>query len=192
MSNSVSTAEQRFEDFPVPSNRMGMWWFLASEVVTFGGLFASYLLFNIAHGGWEKFAQKNLFWIGTFNTYVLLTSSLTVVLADHSARHKDRSGALRWIGVTLCLGLLFLGVKGYEYYAHIGHGVTPSTNLFFGFYYTMTGLHAIHVIGGLVTWIWVLKRVGLNDSYSAVRPVGLYWHFLGLVWIFLYPLMYTM
>lgn len=188
---ATATGENRYENFPVPSNRMGMWWFLASEVVTFGGLFAAYLLLSITNGGWHEQATHNLFWIGTFNTYVLLTSSLTVVLAHHAAEHDNPDRVLKWVGATLLLGSFFLGLKGYEYYNHLSHGITPSKNLFFGFYYTMTGLHALHVIGGLVTWIWVAKRVAWDDSLSAVAPVGLYWHFVDLVWIFLYPLMYT-
>lgn len=192
MSQTTTAAgENRYNDFPVPSERMGMWWFLASEIATFGGLFAAYFLMNITHGGWQEHASHNLFWIGTINTYVLLTSSLTVVLAHHSSEQNDTGNTLKWIGLTLLLGGIFLGLKCYEYYEHLSHGVIPSTNLFFGFYYTMTGLHALHVIGGLVTWLWVAKRVAWDDSLSAVAPVGLYWHFVDLVWIFLYPLMYT-
>ncbi|MFB6345866.1 MAG: heme-copper oxidase subunit III [bacterium] len=192
MSDTAAVAgDDRYEDFPVPSNRMGMWWFLASEVVTFGGLFASFLLLSITNGGWQGQASHNLFWIGTINTYILLTSSLTVVLAHHSAETQDVGSTLKWIGLTLLLGVVFLGLKAYEYYEHIHHGVVPSTNLFFGFYYTMTGLHALHVIGGLGAWLWTAKRVAVDDSLSAVAPVGLYWHFVDLVWIFLYPLMYT-
>lgn len=188
---AVASSNDRYEEFPVPSNRMGMWWFLASEVATFGGLFASFLLLKIAHGDWAHHAAENLYWIGTINTYILLTSSLSVVLAHHASEENQSKRTLKWIGITLLLGVVFLGLKGYEYYQHIHHGVTPATNLFFGFYYTMTGLHALHVIGGLVTWLWVAKRVAWDQSMNAVAPVGLYWHFVDLVWIFLYPMMYA-
>lgn len=192
MSDSTAVqADDRYENFPVPSARMGMWWFLASEIATFGGLFAAYLLFAFSRPHFTAHAGDNLFWLGTLNTYILLTSSLTVVLAHHSSEETNHGEALKWVGLTLLLGLVFLGLKSYEYYDHITHGVTPGSNLFFGFYYTMTGLHALHVIGGLLAWLWVYKRIALDDSLGAVAPVGLYWHFVDLVWIFLYPLMYV-
>lgn len=178
----------------LPIGRVGVWWFLASEIMVFGGLIAAFVLLRIAHGGWEAEAQHVQWRIGAFNTLVLLTSSLTMMLALRGARADRPDLTSRYLGATVLLGVTFLGVKAWEYSIEISHGYTPDAGLFWSFYYLMTGLHALHVFGGIVAnaWLWTLAATGrLWPRYQArVKFAGLYWHFVDIVWIFLFPLIY--
>lgn len=191
------------------ANQLGLWTFLTTEVLFFGGLFTCYAIYRHAYP--EAFAAGSShleFGIGTLNTAVLLTSSLFMVLADHAIKRGERS-TLRWCLVaTALLGLLFLGLKGFEYYqkyqdhlipgAHFhpqgaGAGL-PQLQLFIFLYFALTGLHAVHMIAGLVAIAWLLRlercgRLSPSD-HAPVEMVGLYWHFVDCVWVFLYPLLY--
>ena len=174
----------------VPTGRLGIWWFLASEIVIFGGLVTCYVLFRLRHPEWGALAAHTLTPAGALNTFVLLTSSLTVVLAhDAASRGKHQLAALALLQ-TLFGGAVFLGVKAFEYGHEIAQGFTPNAGLFWSFYYAMTGLHALHVLGGLVA-IWVVQRsVAQGRHLRRVEYVGIYWHFVDIVWIFLFPLLY--
>ena len=197
-----STVEQRSV-----ANHLGLWTFLATEILFFGGLFVCYTVYRIAYPAAFVAGSHHLnFWIGTINTGVLLTSSLFMALADRAVK-RDRRTALRWcLLATWLLGAVFLGLKFYEYgekyHEHLIPGPNfqlngpwkPQIELFIFLYFTMTGLHAVHMIGGLTALAWLLwqnHRGRLSPEHPApVEMVGLYWHFVDCVWVFLYPLLY--
>ncbi len=191
------------------ANHLGLWTFLATEILFFGGLFMAYSVYRYAYP--EAFAEGSRhldFWIGTINTALLLTSSLFVALGDHAikaGRHATLRGCL--IGAWL-LGALFLALKFHEYHSkyveHLVPGLNfrydepthwaPQIQLFIFLYFALTGLHAVHMLFGLGAIAWVLwldlrGRV-TAQRHGGVEMVGLYWHFVDCVWIFLYPLLY--
>ena len=178
------------ESTEVPTGRLGIWWFIASEVVIFGGLITTYILFRWRHPEWGAEASHTVTAAGAFNTLVLLTSSLTVVLAHKAVSKGQLREAARLLGFTLLGGLIFLCVKTFEYAHEIGEGFVPARSLFWSFYYTMTGLHALHVAGGMVAIACVLVAVRRGRFPHRVEYVGIYWHFVDVVWIFLFPLLY--
>ncbi|MBI2082133.1 MAG: cytochrome c oxidase subunit 3 [Deltaproteobacteria bacterium] len=171
-------------------HRLGIWFFLGSEIAVFGGLIACYLLYRFRHPEWGLQAVHTLTGIGAINTVVLLTSSLTMILAHWFVEEDNFKSAANYLGMTILLGIVFLLFKSYEYHHEINQGLVPTKSLFWGFYYLMTGLHALHVIGGLVAngIIWTGLRKGF--STHRIESVGIYWHFVDVVWIFLFPLLY--
>jgi heme/copper-type cytochrome/quinol oxidase subunit 3 len=189
-SHGVASASGFREATEVPTGRLGIWWFLASEIVIFGGLITSYVLLRWRHPGWGAEAEHTLNAAGALNTLVLLSSSLTVVLAHEAVGRGDHSRAARHLGVTLLGGLVFLCVKTYEYTHEITEGFTPLTSLFWSYYYGMTGLHALHVVGGMIAIAVVALAVRHGRHPQRVEYVGIYWHFVDVVWIFLFPLLY--
>jgi heme/copper-type cytochrome/quinol oxidase subunit 3 len=174
----------------VPTGRLGIWWFLASEIVIFGGLVTCYVLFRMRHPEWGKLAAHTLTPAGALNTFVLLTSSLTVVIAHEAASRGDRRLASQALMQTLFAGAVFLGVKAFEYGHEVAQGFTPNAGLFWSFYYAMTGLHALHVLGGMFAILAVQQAVAQGKHLRRVEYVGIYWHFVDIVWIFLFPLLY--
>jgi heme/copper-type cytochrome/quinol oxidase subunit 3 len=176
-----------------PLGKIGIWWFLASEIMVFGGLIGAYIVSRIAAGGWAaERAQVNTR-LAAVNTLVLLTSSLTVVEAHAAAEANARGRARQYLLATVLLGCAFLGIKGYEYAVEIGHGLTPASNLFWSFYYTMTGLHGLHVLAGILVNFTLFVAAG-GTAWPRIKHrieyAGLYWHFVDVVWIFLFPLLY--
>lgn len=186
---------------------MGMWLFLATEVLFFGGLFLAYTIYYTLYP--EAFAEASHhlnIWLSTLNTAVLLCSSLTVALAIHAVQTGHNRRAAQFLGITILLALVFLGFKGFEYYTEYREGLIPWLNfsvegsnapqvrLFFILYFVMTGLHAIHMVIG----IFVLGLVALMAYRERFSPIdhdpveltGLYWHFVDMVWVFLFPLLY--
>jgi heme/copper-type cytochrome/quinol oxidase subunit 3 len=179
----------------VRPGRLAVWWFLASEVMVFGALIGCFLLFQAAHGGFARQAAGHVKWrLGAFNTLVLLTSSLTMILAHCAASDRNTKRTRLYLLCTVLLGLTFLGVKSYEYTSEVREGFTPATGLFWSFYFGMTGLHALHVIGGIVIngvlLVAALARRPWNMLERRIEFAGLYWHFVDVVWIFLFPLIY--
>ena len=174
----------------VPTGRLGIWWFLAGEIVIFGGLIASYTLLRLHHPEWSEHAAHTSWVLGGLNTLVLLTSSLSMVQAFVAVTEGKPRRALALLGITNLLALTFLVVKAFEYTNEIRHGYTIAANLFWSFYFLMTGLHALHVIGGMVAITVVMVGVHRGRDYQRVEYVGLYWHLVDVVWIFLYPLLY--
>jgi heme/copper-type cytochrome/quinol oxidase subunit 3 len=177
----------------LPLGRAGMWWFLASEIMVFGGLLGSYVLSRVAHGGWhEEMSHLNAH-LAALNTLVLVTSSLTIVLAHAAAERDDARAARRFLWITVLLAVVFLGDKAYEYATEIRHGFVPATSTFWSYYYAMTGLHGLHVVGGIVVNASLAVAAG-GAAWRRVRHrveyAGLYWHFVDVVWIFLFPLLY--
>ncbi|MCP4806247.1 MAG: cytochrome oxidase subunit III [Proteobacteria bacterium] len=180
----------RNQSTPTPTGRVALWWFLASEVAIFGGAVACYLLYRAKHPEWAEHAAHTVNAAGALNTVVLLSSSLTAVLAHAAAEKGDGPKAAKMLGLTVLGGLIFLCVKTWEYAHEIMAGYTPVENLFWSFYYLMTGLHAAHVIGGGTAIAIVALGARKGENLGRVELVALYWHFVDVVWIFLFPLLY--
>jgi len=174
----------------IPTGRLAVWWVLVSEVVIFGGLLASYLMNRLAHDDWAVQASHTNTWIGAFNTFVLLTSSLFAVLAHQAAEKGDGPKASRLLWYTIGGGALFLIVKAVEWTSEIQHGFTITSSGFWSYYYTAAGLHAFHVLCGMFVMMWVASTAAKNQELHRVENVGIYWHFVDIVWIFLFPLLY--
>lgn len=191
---------------PIPTSKFAMWLFLATEVMFFGAFIGAYIVLRAGSPGWPDPAQVLQGWIGTLNTVVLLGSSVTVVLAHNAASHGDMKTAKKHIGWTILMGLAFLGVKAYEYAGKFSHGIWPSgpatvpgheyyeagMNVFASCYFTLTGFHALHMVGGIVVWLYLFLRPLKPQHERTIELTGLYWHFVDLVWIFLFPLFYLL
>jgi cytochrome c oxidase subunit 3 len=186
---------------------LGMWSFLITEVMFFGGLFLCYVVYRAAFPNAFAAASHHLdVVLGSVNTVALITSSLTMAIAVHAAQLGHRRAQMASLALTMGLGGVFLGIKAYEYWHKFHEHLVPGpyfqwsgpdaghAQLFFSLYFAMTGLHALHmVIGfGLLAWLWLGARAGrFGSGYSTpVDLVGLYWHFVDIVWIFLFPLLY--
>jgi len=190
------------------ASALGMWVFLVTEVLFFGGLFLAYTIYR-----WQNargFAHASLHMdltLGTINTAVLICSSLTMAMAVHSAAIGKKKLLIGFLVLTMLLGGAFLGIKAVEYTDHIHHHLLPgpgfhypvptdarAAEMFFSLYFAMTGLHALHMIVGigLLTTLLVLARHGrfTAEYHSPVEICGLYWHFVDIIWIFLFPLLY--
>ena len=174
----------------VPTGRLAVWWLLASEIFIFGGLITCFILFKLNRTPGFEDASLTSVTAGAINTFVLLTSSLSVVLAHAAIEKGDQNKSFTYIWYTIGFGLVFLVIKTYEYTGKILHGHTITDNLFWSFYYTMTGLHALHVIGGMVIMALISFDIRKGHNFQRVELVGIYWHFVDLVWIFLFPLLY--
>lgn len=174
----------------VPTARLAIWWVLASEIVIFGGLLAAYLIHRFGHSEFGNYASATNTYIGAFNTLVLLSSSLTAVLAHHAAQKGEGKKAASLLVWTAIGALTFVIVKAFEWTMEIKHGYTITTNAFWGFYYTAAGLHALHVIAGAIIMLIVARQAARNEELHRVEIIGIYWHFVDLVWIFLFPLLY--
>lgn len=190
--------EERGERWPslrFPKMKLGVWAFLASEVLVFGSLLSSYLYVRAGSASWPLPGSIHSITIGTINTVVLLSSSLTALLALRAAREGDRKGVLIWIGTTLALGAVFLLVKGFEWYDLIfTQHFTPQSGLPGSAYFFIVGLHGGHVFAGLMAMLYILRRAYIGkitkENHQAVELFGLYWSFVDIVWIFIFPLFY--
>jgi cytochrome c oxidase subunit 3 len=185
--------------------RMGMWLFLFTELILFGGMFILYSVYRYKYPEAFHLAAKELNTIiGTFNTAILLTSSLTMALSITAVQRKQNALSVFFQILTIVLALGFMVNKYFEWSAKFHHGIYPGSDtllgkpvgeiVFFGLYYVMTGLHGLHVIIGIVL-IAVMMRLtskGIinNDSYVKLESAGLYWHLVDIIWIFLFPLFY--
>lgn len=203
LQHHFATYEQQFD-----AAKIGMWIFLATEILLFGGLFVG---FGISQGKFpaafvdaHHHLDKKL---GFLNTVVLLVSSWTMVMGVHSAKHNKRVATVRYLLITIACALIFLGVKYFEYSHKIHDGLLPGKffaykgahdpigeAVFFSFYFLMTGLHGFHILGGVValTWVTIKAKAGAFSSewYTPVDLVGLYWHLVDMIWIYLFPLLY--
>jgi cytochrome c oxidase subunit 3 len=186
----------------IPNGKFGIWLFLASEVMLFGALFSSYVLLRTGAPQWPPeggYASEILNDpLATLNTAVLITSSITMVMAWASLKRDDLGKYKLYMASTVGLALVFLVVKYFEYTAKFHHGHFPSTDNFYAVYFTMTGLHGLHIIGGVVVNTYLLTAgTGLwfkdkEHFTNRVENAGLYWHFVDLVWIFLFPALYLL
>ena len=195
-------AEQQHE-----ASWLGMWVFLATEVMFFGGMFLGYTIYRSTYPAAFADASNHLdIWLGTINTAVLIGSSFTMALAVRSAQLGARKPLVLFLILTLVLGAVFLGIKFTEYYAKFEEHLVPGSTfeyadplahaaeIFFSFYFAMTGMHALHMIIGLGLLTVLIVKAGRGRFstlyHTPVELVGLYWHFVDIVWIFLFPLLY--
>jgi heme/copper-type cytochrome/quinol oxidase subunit 3 len=190
---TVSAIEAPSTATGIPNGKLGMWLFLASEVMFFTGLIAAFVILWMSHPAWPGAEGHLNRLIGTVNTFVLICSSMTVVLALAADQRGEMAGTRRWLLVTIALGALFLLIKSSEYREKFAHHIFPSTNVFWSCYFTLTGFHFLHVLGGMVFNLYVLARTtGRHwpQFRKRLELAGLYWHFVDIVWIFLFPLLY--
>lgn len=174
----------------IPTGRLAVWWVIASEIVIFGGLLASYVMHRLGHPEFAGYAAHTNTIAGATNTFVLLTSSLSAVLAHQAASKGNGAKAARYLLATAGGGAVFLTIKSFEWSHEIAEGYTITTNAFWSFYYTAAGLHALHVIAGMVIMVIIAAQARKNLELQRVELIGLYWHFVDVVWIFLFPLLY--
>jgi cytochrome c oxidase subunit III len=186
---------------------LGMWVFLVTEILFFGGLFLTYTVYRHWYpAAFAAASHEMIVWAGTLNTVVLITSSLTMALAVNAAQEGKRRTLMMFLIATMVLGCVFLGVKAFEYYTEYVERHVPGpgfqfeaeyasqAQIFFSLYFMMTGLHALHMIIGLgimAVMLWLAWRGTITAEYaSPIEISGLYWHFVDIVWIFLFPLLY--
>jgi len=192
------------------ASTLGMWVFLVTEVLFFGGMFLVYLVYRSKYPVAFTEASHELdVTLGTINTAVLITSSLTMALAVHAAQLGQRQLLMLFLILTMALGGVFLGIKSVEYYAkYVEHHIPGPgfhfeeaqyqvhAQIFFSLYFVMTGLHALHMIIGfgimlfMLRWAW--NGTITREYYAPIEIAGLYWHFVDIVWIFLFPLLYLL
>jgi cytochrome c oxidase subunit 3 len=202
MSETVAHHDEHRDD---EGSKLGIWLFIFTELLFFGGLFVVYAVYRHAHPQAFKLASQELdVTMGTINTVILLVSSMTIAMATTAIQKKNKKLTLALIGITMLLALAFMVNKYFEWSGKISHGIFPGSPLveelgrgdvmFFGLYYFMTGLHALHIIIGLVflgfLFVFVRKDKLSFDNFQLLENGGLYWHLVDLIWIFLFPLFY--
>lgn len=198
MSVEIPYIYEERPDTGLTNAKLGIWLFLASEVMLFGALFTSYVLLRVSGESWPDQSTVLNVKLAFVNTLVLIGSSLTMVLSHASLEKKNFPAFRKWMIITILCGAAFCVIKTFEYGAKFGHHIYPATNNFFGLYFTMTGLHAAHVIGGMacnayLCWpgsaMWKTEPTRFTGR---VEVSGLFWHFVDLVWIFLFPVLYLL
>ncbi len=187
------------------ASKLGMWLFLFTEILLFGGLFIVYSIYRFRNPVAFHLAGEELNdTFGIINTVILLVSSMTVAMSITAMQKSNTKLCMRLLIVTVVLGLIFLVNKYFEWSIKLEHGLYPGSNflkelghgdtLFFGLYFMMTGLHALHIIAGLtiliVVMTYIKKKKVRPDKYAFLENGGLYWHLVDLIWIFLFPLFY--
>jgi len=203
---SAAAPEIRPAEWREQTVALGMWVFLATELMFFGGIFMGYLYLRTHHGGELAQASRHTHeWLGTINTAILLTSSFSMALAVRFSQLAKRETVQRLLWVTAALGAAFIAVKLIEYTMEWHEGLVPglhftvvenahTTALFFFLYFLATGVHALHLTIGVIAVLWLSRRLRAPPfpdwRADDVEVLGLYWHFVDVVWIFLYPLFY--
>ena len=182
----------------VTNAKLGTWCFLASEVMLFGGLFSAYILLRTGSAQWPRGSELLNVPLATLNTMILITSSVTMVMSWASLAMNNFKKYRRYMGTTILLGLAFLVVKSFEYAHKFEHHHFPATSTFYAVYFTLTGLHGLHVIGGIILNTYflfpgsALWKTEPEQFMGRIECAGLYWHFVDLVWIFLFPVLYLL
>ena len=193
---SAHAAVAEYETTGIPNGKLGIWLFLASEIMLFGTLFTSYIVLRTASASWPRGWEALNVPLATLNTVILITSSVTMVMAYAKAYERSVAGFKLFQSLTILLGCAFLVVKGFEYSAHFAHNEWPSTSIFNAIYFTTTGLHMFHVIGGIGLNSVLLLRQRTDWDHplfiGRIEYAGLYWHFVDIVWIFLFPALYLL
>jgi cytochrome c oxidase subunit 3 len=185
-------------DTGLTNGKIGIWLFLASEVMLFGGLFAAYIMLRVGATEWPQGRTILNVWMAFTNTLVLISSSITVVLAWAALVKRDLGKFRMWMGITILCGLIFLTIKYFEYHHKFEVGNLPRKNTFLAIYFTLTGLHGLHVIGGMSVNAYLMgpgsKLYETNPEWftNRVENAGLFWHLVDLVWIFLFPVLYLL
>jgi len=203
LQHHFDSLEQQFD-----ASVLGMWAFLVTEVLFFGGLFMAYIVYRTKDPlAFTEGSHHLDITLGALNTGVLIASSLTMALAVYAGQQAKRFWQLLFLGLTLALGLVFLGVKGVEYaekfrdhlvpgagFVWEGQAAPNHVEMFYSLYFAMTGLHALHMVigAGLIIWLMVMSARGrfTREWSTPIEIGGLYWHFVDIVWIFLFPLLY--
>ena len=178
--------------------KLGVWLFLASEVMLFGALFSSYILLRTGAPVWPMGRELLNVPLATLNTVILIASSMTMVMSWASLKLKDFGKYRLYMGLTLLLALGFLIVKSFEYGAEFSEGRFPKSTMFLAVYFTLTGLHGLHIVGGMIVngYLWgpgaKMWKTDPERFTNRIEVAGLYWHFVDLVWIFLFPTLYLL
>ena len=198
MSMEIPYTVEARPDTGLTNGKLGIWLFLASEVMLFGALFASYVMLRVGAEHWPPGATYLNIPLATLNTVILISSSVTMVLAWASLARNDFKKFRVFMAITILCGFGFLIVKYFEYSAKFHHELYPSTNTFLAIYFTLTGLHMLHVIGGMAvnSYLWgpgsALWKTDPVHFMNRVENSGLFWHLVDLVWIFLFPILYLL
>ena len=193
--NIPYTVEER-PDTGLANGKLGIWLFLASEVMLFGAFFSTYIILRLGATDWPH-GELNIP-LGAVNTVLLISSSVTMVMAWASLKMNQWGKHRIYLSVTVLLAAIFLVNKYFEYSAHFATGEGPWHNTFLAIYFTMTGLHGLHIVGGIIVMLYLLgpgaslyKR-NPEQFTNRIEYTGLYWHFVDLVWIFLFPVLYLL
>ena len=189
------TVEPR-PDSGLANGKLGIWLFLASEVMLFGALFSTYILLRVGAVEWPhgELSVK----LGAINTVILISSSVTMVMAWASLKLKDWAKHRLYLIATFVLAGIFLVNKYFEYKDHFDKGETPAHSTFTAIYFTLTGLHGLHILGGMIVMLYFLGpgtklwKKNPDQFTNRIEYTGLYWHFVDLVWIFLFPVLYLL
>jgi len=198
MSSTPITMDNADTHSGITNAKLGVWLFLASEVMLFATLFTTYIVLRMGATSWPWGWDALNVPLATLNTAILISSSVTIVMAYARAYDKDVHGYRLWMAATIALSLAFLVVKGFEYGHEFKLGIGPSTSVFYAIYFTMTGLHGIHIIGGILLNSGLLAMSFSKEHWEnplflgRVEGAGLYWHFVDIVWIFLFPALYLL
>lgn len=198
MSEIVPYIVEERPDTGLYNAKLGVWLFLASEVMLFGALFSTYVLLRVGNPDWPYGATILNVPLATFNTLILITSSVTMVLAWAGLKMNNFKSFRLNLGLTILFALIFLVAKGFEYGAKFDHHLYPSSSTFLAIYFTLTGLHGLHILGGVVvnSYLWgpgsKMWKTDPARFINRIEIAGLYWHFVDLVWIFLFPVLYLL
>jgi cytochrome c oxidase subunit III len=183
-------------DTGLTNGKLGIWLFLASEVMLFGALFSTYIILRTGSLEWPR-GELNV-WLGMINTFILIGSSVTMVMAWASLKLNDFGKHRLYLLATFVLAGVFLVNKYFEYADHFARGEGPWHNTFLAIYFTLTGLHGLHIVGGMVVMGYLLGpgaklwQKNPGQFTNRIEYTGLYWHFVDLVWIFLFPVLYLL
>ena len=199
MSMAIPYTVETRPDTGLNNVKIGIWLFLASEVMLFGGLFAGYIILRVGSAEWVHGSHFGLSVpLAFLNTVVLISSSVTMVMAWASLMRKNFSKYRLYMGLTVVCGAIFMIVKYFEYTTKFHHGYYPSTHIFLALYFTLTGLHGLHVLAGMGVnfYLWGpgsgMWKTHPEQFTNRVEAAGLFWHFVDLVWIFLFPVLYLL
>lgn len=189
------TTEAR-PDTGVYNGKLGMWLFLASEVMLFGGLFSAYMFLRVGVVDWPRGSDLLDVDMAAINTVILVVSGITMAMSWASLKTGAPGKSRVYLALTILLGAAFLVIKGMEYNDKFSHDIYPATNTFYAIYFVLTGVHFLHIVGGLVVMTyhllfgWVIARRNPEQYTNRIEVTGLYWHFVDLVWIVLFPTLY--
>ncbi len=178
------------------NGKLGMWLFIASEVMLFGAMFSAYVFLRVGAPVWPVGAEVLNVPLATLNTALLITSSMTMVMSWFALQTNEFPKFRRYLGITIALGVAFLVLKGYEYWDKVGEGHYPSTSTFYAIYFALTGLHVLHLLGGVLVCgyhglfgksMWQREP---ERFANRIEVTGLYWHFVDMVWLVMFPTLY--
>lgn len=179
---------------PVERGKFAIWLFLATEIMFFSGLIGAYIVLRTAAADWPNPQERLAVDLTALNTFILITSSWFMVKSLFAAEKGDKGGLLKWLGATILGGTLFVSVQVYEYIELYNHGASPAGDIFWSTFYVTTGFHGLHVIIGVIwlicAWVAALRGKYTPQNYLGLELAGLYWHFVDLVWVLLFTIIY--